>query len=71
MGGLKEYSDDYDGEFQLDDEMDLDDFIEEVEDKGKRRRESAAKRSGALHRLERRRDRDWLRSQLSDWDDYE
>jgi len=24
-----------------------------------------------LHRIERRRDRDWLREQLSDWDDYD
>jgi hypothetical protein len=71
MGGVNEYSDDSDGEFQLDEEVDLDTFIEVVEGTGKRRREHVPKRGGALHRLERRRDRNWLRDQLSDWDDYD
>jgi hypothetical protein len=71
MGGVNEYSDDSDGEFQLDEEVDLDAFIDVVEGAGKRRREHVPKRGGALHRLERRRDRNWLRDQLSDWDDYD
>jgi len=71
MGGVNEYSDDSDSEFQLDEEVEVDTFIDAVEGTGKRRREPAAKRTGALHRLERRRDRNWLRDQLSDWDDYD
>jgi hypothetical protein len=71
MGGVNEYSDDMDGDFLLDEEMNLETFIEEVEGKGTRRKEHMPKRGGALHRLERRKDRNWLRDQLSDWDDYD
>lgn len=71
MGGVNEYSDDMDGDFLLDEEMNLETFIEEVEGKGTRRREHMPKHGGALHRLERRKDRNWLRDQLSDWDDYD
>jgi hypothetical protein len=71
MSGLNEYSDDADGDFFLDDESDVDTVMESAEGSGARLREHMRKRGGALHRIERRRDRDWLREQLSDWDDYD
>jgi hypothetical protein len=71
MSGVNEYSDDMDGDFLMDEEMDLETFIDDVEGKGAGRKEHMLKRAGALHRLERRKDSNWLRDQLSDWDDYD